>query len=169
MWKTYARTDLPLWGQRQAQGQSHQLQGRSLHWPGWGGSWSWNTCAVYTGLCLVASCMHWWFWSQTVLKATGPPLGKPATRKVKEFKQCEAPFEATCINKSLPSPLMHGSEKNAIPLGLEELYDWLSQLLTAAGYVHGKACVRKHNIVWQKREYNFCPIQQCSFSNNTSI
>lgn len=28
-----------------------------------------------------------------------------------------------------------------IPLGSEELYDLLSQLLTVAGYVHGKACV----------------------------
>lgn len=28
-----------------------------------------------------------------------------------------------------------------IPLGSEELYDLLSQLLRVAGYVHGKACV----------------------------
>lgn len=83
MWTNELRTDLPLWGQKQAQGQSHLLQGQSLHWPDWGGSWWWNTCAVCTGLYLGVSCMHWWSWSQTVQRARVFLSGKPKIRKVK--------------------------------------------------------------------------------------
>lgn len=53
-----------------------------------------------------------------------------------------------------------------IPLGSEELYDLLSQLLRVAGYVHGKACVcvegggrerERHLGLRQQWENAICP------------
>lgn len=53
-------------------------------------------------------------------------------------------FKVPVSLKYLPSLVTENMLKNRyifIPLGSEELYDLLSQLLRVAGYVHGKACV----------------------------
>lgn len=72
-----------------------------------------------------------------------------------------------CLKLRVPTGLRDCMD--AIPLGLEELYDWPSQLLRAAGCVRGKAWARQNSSVRQRD--TFCPIQlrSCWWHINPNI